>query len=87
MIMSSPYFLKEKLQLNLNAISLKIYLSMFCSGVLIFIIGIIKFFFPSDLWYIPFVIVMGCMCYYVLKTTNDFMIAVKVMSMLDEDED
>lgn len=86
MAMGAPYYLKRRLNLNVEGLSLKIYSALFRTGIIIFIIGILNFFFNSHWWYIPFIITIGTLVFYTLSSTKKWMTAIEVMDKLEEME-
>jgi hypothetical protein len=73
MIMGSPYFLKDFLNLNVNRIWITINLQMFMSGLVILVAGLLNLAFPSKYWWLVFLAVMFLLVKRVMKISKQLM--------------
>lgn len=86
MIMGLPFFLKKKLNLKLNNVSMLIYKTLFIAGCIMLLIGVGNLIYKSLFWYIAFVLTIMLASFYSLKTFQDWFSAQEVMDKLTNDD-
>lgn len=82
MIIGSPYFLKNKLNLKLHYISERIYLMMFICGLLLTFLTCLNFLIPYYLYVLFCGVVVLFVGFYSLKIIKNFIEAVNLIDKL-----